>query len=181
MADLLERVQRELNERLAELKPLVEEARQLEAALAALEGGEEGTSAPARPARARRTRSEQAQPAATGAEDAADSSGGAAKRGTASKPGRKSTSTSKRGAPKQGETRTQKPDRRKTTTPPESDERRKRVLAIVTENPGTTAGNLALLLDTSVAAMGALLKRLEREGKVEKAEKGYRAAKQTPA
>ncbi len=160
MADLLERVQRELDERLAELRPLVEEARQLEAALVALERNDSG-GAPSRAPRPRRTTSEQPQPAPS------DS-------------GRDNASSNQR-APKQGETRTQKPERRKTTTQPESDERRRRVLAIVTENPGTTAGNLALLLDTSVAAMGALLKRLEREGKVEKAEKGYSAVKQTPA
>ena len=123
-------------------------------------------SAPAeRTSQARRTRSEQAQPEAAA---------------SPSKRGR--TPSGHQRAPKQGETRTQKPDQRTSATKPESDERRRRVLAIVTENPGTTAGNLALLLDTSVAAMGALLKRLEREGKVEKAEKGYSAVKQpTPA
>lgn len=156
MADLLERVQRELDERLAELRPLVEEARQLEAALAALEHDE---SAPAPRPAARRT---------------------APKPAPRSAPRRTAAATAAAEALESTEPELERPVPRKGAAKPESDERRKRVLAIVTENPGTTAGNLALLLDTSVAAMGALLKRLEREGKVEKAEKGYSATK-TPA
>ena len=57
----------------------------------------------------------------------------------------------------------------------QADERRRQALAIITENPGTTASNLALLLDTSTGTMHSLLKRLEAEGEIEKAEKGLRA------
>jgi hypothetical protein len=142
MADLLERVQRELDERLAQLRPLVEEARQLEAALEALEHGEDS-------ARARRR------------ERPVTPTGVLAELEQAQRP----VARAKPAA--------EQPPAKDEPQPRESDGRRRRVLAVITENPGTTAGTLALLLDTSIPAMGALLKRLEREGEIQRAEKGY--------
>ena len=144
MADLLERVQRELDERLAQLRPLVEEARQLEAALEALEHDESSARAP------RRER-------------------------PATPPGLLAELDAQRPTTRRKPVVEQAPaqDEPQEVERHESDGRRRRVLAIITENPGTTAGTLALLLDTSIPAMGALLKRLEREGEVQRAEKGY--------
>jgi hypothetical protein len=147
MADLLERVQRELDERLAELRPLVEEARQLEAALAALERDEGASATPRR----RLTASERPAPILP-------------PRMERTRPLPKPAAAPEQ--PSEAETA----ERRKRD---EAEGRQRRVLAIITENPGTTAGNLALLLDTSVPMMGAMLRRLEREGEIEKAEKGY--------
>jgi CRP-like cAMP-binding protein len=50
MADLLDKIRREIDARLDELRPLVEEAARLEAALAALQRSD-GTAAPPRPRR----------------------------------------------------------------------------------------------------------------------------------
>ncbi len=151
MADLLERVQRELDERLAQLRPLVEEARQLEAALEALERDESSARAPRR-------------------ERPATPSHVLAELEQAQRPLARAKPATKQPAAKDEQE----------AEPRQSDGRRRRVLAIITENPGTTAGTLALLLDTSVPAMGALLKRLEREGEIQRAEKGYER-KATPS
>jgi hypothetical protein len=144
MADLLTRVQRELDERMDELRPLVEEARQLELALAAL--GDEDAGA-AQPTRRREPLLPRILPRPAPVP----------RREAPAEPAPSETEESQRGR----------------ITRDEAGERQRRVLAIITENPGTTAGNLALLLDTSVATMGSLLKRLEREGEIERAEKGY--------
>jgi hypothetical protein len=58
MADLLDSVRKQIDARLRELRPIVEEAATLEAALAALDGSDHmvGASQPARPSRGRRTR-----------------------------------------------------------------------------------------------------------------------------
>jgi hypothetical protein len=190
MADLLTRVQRELDERLAELRPLVDEARQLEQALAALNSNVE-TAGVSRFSRARRAQVAEASPAepAPPAEPT---------------PSSRSTSP-RRSLPRSGPTLRSEPlpqqrrrgarekDADAATDPSDAaeasarisrnqaDERRRRALAIITENPGTTAGNLALLLDTSVATMGSLLKRMEREGEIERAEKGYARPKKAAA
>jgi hypothetical protein len=158
MADLLTRVQRELDERMAALRPLVEEAHQLERALEALNGTPSQAPAPAASAPAPGVTARRAPTATTAsapvpapeailaapaapAEEPADDDSGKTVRSRISRE--------------------------------QADQRRKQALAIITENPGTTASNLALLLDTSTGTMHSLLKRLEVEGEIEKAEKGY--------
>jgi hypothetical protein len=146
--DLLTRVQRELDERLEALRPLVDEARQLEEALDALDAPAPApaptTAAPSRPAR-RVPRIRAAEPASP-APPAGD---------TDSTPAEPAANSRTRISREQ------------------ADDRRRQALAIITENPGTTASTLALLLDTSTGTMHSLLKRLEAEGEVEKAEKGF--------
>jgi hypothetical protein len=58
MADLLDSVRKQIDARLRELRPIVEEAATLEAALAALDGSDHtaGASQPAPPSRGHRTR-----------------------------------------------------------------------------------------------------------------------------
>jgi hypothetical protein len=145
MADLLTRVQRELDERMAALRPLVEEAHQLEQALEALNGAPGHTPAAAIRTPARALKASPVTPASPAVKPAAD------------------------------DTRTV----RSRISREQADQRRKQALAIITENPGTTASNLALLLDTSTGTMHSLLKRLEVEGEIEKAEKGYARPKST--
>lgn len=144
--DLLTRVQRELDERLEALRPLVDEARQLEEALDALDAPAP-TAAPA-PAPTRQVRRapriRAAEPATPAPVDDADP--------TPAEPAASSRSRISR---------------------EQADDRRRQALAIITENPGTTASTLALLLDTSTGTMHSLLKRLEGEGEVVKAEKGF--------
>jgi predicted Rossmann fold nucleotide-binding protein DprA/Smf involved in DNA uptake len=146
MADLLTRVQRELDERMAALRPLVEEAHQLEQALEALNGAPSHTPAPAVSTPTPMPRPTRPRPTATPAEE-----------------------------PAADDTKTV----RSRISREQADQRRKQALAIITENPGTTASNLALLLDTSTGTMHSLLKRLELEGEIEKAEKGYSRPKAT--
>ena len=141
MADLLTRVQRELEERLEALRPLVDEARQLEQALEALDGAPAPAPAPVaeRERRSRQVAPVEEAPATEELEPAASEPAIARSR----------------------------------ITRTEADDRRRQALAIITENPGTTASTLALLLDTSTGTMHSLLKRLEAEGEIVKAEKGF--------
>jgi hypothetical protein len=163
MADLLTRVQRELDERMAALRPLVEEAHQLEQALEALNGAPTRTPAAAdstpapRPTRRR------------------GPSSGTASISTRAPEVASAAPTSPAEEPVADDTRTV----RSRISREQADQRRKQALAIITENPGTTASNLALLLDTSTGTMHSLLKRLEVEGEIEKAEKGYARPKTT--
>jgi hypothetical protein len=159
MADLLTRVQRELDERITALRPLVEEAHQLEQALEALNGTSRQASAPANSAPAPRVTRQRARSAAATAvptpapvPDAAPVASANAAEPAVDDPARTVRSRISR---------------------EQADQRRKQALAIITENPGTTASNLALLLDTSTGTMHSLLKRLETEGEIEKADKGY--------
>lgn len=68
MADLVGQIQRDIEKRLAELRPLIEEKEQLEAVLAALTNGVTGGAAPPAPraARAATTRSASRAPYAAG-------------------------------------------------------------------------------------------------------------------
>ena len=66
MADLVGQIQRDIEKRLAELRPLIEEKEQLEAVLAALTNGVTGGAAPAPRARAATTRSAGRAPYAAG-------------------------------------------------------------------------------------------------------------------
>ena len=67
MADFLDAKVREIEERLQELQPLIEEFHRLEAASAALDGVSVAGAAPARRRRAPSTNGEQRQPAAAAA------------------------------------------------------------------------------------------------------------------
>jgi hypothetical protein len=80
MTDFLEEKKREIQTRLKELRPLVEEFHRLEAAAAALEGVE-GGSAPAAAAPARRAAARRSGAAANGATGAARQGGGPGRRG----------------------------------------------------------------------------------------------------
>jgi winged helix-turn-helix DNA-binding protein len=166
MADLLTRVQRELDERIAALRPAVEEARQLERALEALNGSAHEATAPAvtvthSPA----PRVERPAPPVVRAADQHEQTGPAATPAPAEEP---ADDDAVKGI-------------RSRISREKADERRRQALAIITENPGTTASNLALLLDTSTGTMHSLLKRLEAEGEIEKAEKGYARPKSADA
>lgn len=113
MADLLDSIKHDIDKRLTDLRPLVEEAHQLEQVLQALDG--QGGS------RARRR-----------------------SRGRRPSPRRKVTKRSR-------------------ATKAEMEERRKRILALVGQNPGIKASNLAMLMEVTPTTMARLLKKLEVE------------------
>lgn len=159
MADLLTRVQRELDERMAALRPLVEEAHQLERALEALSGSYTHAPAPATRAFTPEENHRSSSLVATNSFPAPASG-----TGNLTAPAVAADESATDDPVKTVRTRISRE---------QADQRRKQALAIITENPGTTASNLALLLDTSTGTMHSLLKRLEIEGEIEKAEKGY--------
>lgn len=151
MADLVERVRSEMNGRIAELRPAVEELARLEAALAALEQGGGATGSSSAPNGTR----ESASPRRRGRPKG---SGRARKPSAASAPS-KSAATSVR-----------RPGRRKG-----SGARSAQALEIVQSQPGIAIPEIAARMDIKQNYLYRVLPSLEAEGKVEKRGRGWHA------
>lgn len=146
MTDFLDEKRQEINDRLAELKPLVEEYSRLQAAAAALEGVSDGAAAPARAA--------------------APAAAAPARRGPG-RPRRSATSAPARtasGAPRR------RAGRRKG-----SGTRSLQALTFVQEQPGITIPELAARMGIKQNYLYRVLPSLEQEGKVEKQGRGWHA------
>lgn len=139
--DLLDRVQRELTQRLNDLRPLVEEARRLEDVLSKLAGrGGGATSQSARQGQGSRAR------AATSASSRAGSS-------------RRTASTSRR---RQG--------RGRRGARMSGDKRREQVLSIIRENPEIKAREIAQRTKTTPNNIYNVIRRLEADGKLSRSD-----------
>lgn len=147
MTDFLDEKRQEINDRLAELRPLVEEYSRLQAAAAALEGVGDGAAAPA-PA-----------PAAAPAAAPARRGPGRPRRSAVSAPARTAT-----GAPRR------RAGRRKG-----SGTRSLQALTFVQEQPGITIPELAARMGIKQNYLYRVLPSLEQEGKVEKQGRGWHA------
>ncbi len=147
MTDFLDEKRQEINERLTELRPLVEEFHRLEAAAAALEGvGGNGASAPAAPA-----------PARVSAAPATRRGPGRPRRSAAAAPSGAAASTPRRRA-----------GRRKG-----SGTRSAQALKFVQEQPGITIPELAARMGIKQNYLYRVLPSLEQEGKVAKQGRGW--------
>lgn len=161
MTDFLDEKRREINDRLAELAPLIEEFRQLEAAAAALAGVGSATSARATTTRATTT-------AATAAP---------ARRGPGRPRGSRSRTTTTRAAASSTKTaatprrRGARPGRRKG-----SGTRAAQALSFVTEQPGITIPELAAKMGIKQNYLYRVLPGLEQEKKIRKEGRGWHPA-----
>jgi hypothetical protein len=168
VTDFLAEKRQEINDRLAELKPLIDEYTQLEAAAKAL-AGVGGSS----------TRS---TPAATPAAAAAPARRGPGRpRGSKT---RKSTGTARRGRPPKTETAAATT----TTSAPAATPRRRagrrkgsgtraaQALAFVTGQPGITIPELAAKMDIKQNYLYRVLPGLEQEKKIKKQGRGWHPA-----
>jgi hypothetical protein len=152
VTDFLDEKRQEINERLTELRPLVEEFHRLEAAAAALEGvGGNGASAPAAPAPA---------PARAAAAPAATRRG----------PGRPRRSAA--AAPSGGGAAAATP-RRRAGRRKGSGTRSAQALKFVVEQPGITIPELAARMGIKQNYLYRVLPSLEQEGKVAKQGRGW--------
>lgn len=147
MTDFLDVKRQEINERLTELRPLVEEFQRLEAAIAALEGvgGNGAAAAAATPA------------AAVSAAPARRRGPGRPRRSAAAAPSGAATSTPRRRA-----------GRRKG-----SGTRSAQALTFVQEQPGITIPELAARMGIKQNYLYRVLPSLEQEGKVAKQGRGW--------
>ncbi len=149
MTDFLDEKRREINERLAELKPLVDEFRRLEAAAAALLGvGGNAASAPAKPVTAP-TESTPSTPT---------------KRRGPGRPRRTATVSS---APAAATPRRRAGRRKGSGT------RSAQALTLVQEQPGITIPELAARMGIKQNYLYRVLPSLEQEGKVAKQGRGW--------
>jgi hypothetical protein len=151
MSDFLQQKQREIIERLAELKPLIEEYERLEAADAAL-GGLSATSAPPRTTRGQRTRARRGPGRPRGSSSRAVAAAAAttprAKRAPRAKQGR-------RGRPKGG------------------GKRATEALTHITAQPGITIPELASKMGIKQNYLYRVLPTLEQTGSVVKQGRGW--------
>ncbi len=166
MTDFLAEKRQEINERLAELKPLIDEYTQLEAAAKAL-AGVGGSS----------TRS---TPAATTAVAAPVRRGPGRPRGSKT---RKSTGTARRGRPPKTETAAASTTSTAVSTPRRRAGRRKgsgtraaQALSFVTGQPGITIPELAAKMDIKQNYLYRVLPGLEQEKKIKKQGRGWHPA-----
>jgi hypothetical protein len=167
VTDFLAEKRREINERLAELKPLIDEYTQLEAAANAL-AGVRGSSAPSAPA---------AAAASTPARR-----GPGRPRGSKS---RKTTGTARRGRPPKAKAETEAATTTTATaaTPRRRAGRRKgsgtraaQALSFVTGQPGITIPELAAKMDIKQNYLYRVLPALEQEKKIKKSGRGWHPA-----
>ena len=166
MTDFLDEKRREINDRLAELKPLIDEYTRLQDAASALAGV--GGSAP-------RTAAASAAPAAT-----------PARRGPGRPRGSKSrTTTARRGrppaAPKAEKaaataTATSATPRRRAGRRKGSGTRAAQALSFVTGQPGITIPELAAKMDIKQNYLYRVLPGLEQEKKIKKQGRGWHPA-----
>jgi hypothetical protein len=156
VTDFLDEKRQEINERLTELRPLVEEFHRLEAAAAALEGvGGNGASAPAAPA-----------PAPARARARA-SAAPATRRG----PGRPRRSAA--AAPSGAGAAAAAAPRRRAGRRKGSGTRSAQALKFVVEQPGITIPELAARMGIKQNYLYRVLPSLEQEGKVAKQGRGW--------
>jgi hypothetical protein len=167
VTDFLAEKRREINERLAELKPLIDEYTQLEAAAKAL-AGVRGSSAPSAP-----TAAAASTPARRGP---------GRPRGSKS---RKTTGTARRGRPPKVKTETEAATTTTTTaaTPRRRAGRRKgsgtraaQALSFVTGQPGITIPELAAKMGIKQNYLYRVLPALEQEKKIKKSGRGWHPA-----
>jgi Fic family protein len=145
MAEFLDEKRREIDRRLKELRPLVDEHARLEAAAAALDGLPQSAGAqPSRPQRRRARTATAAKPTAA--------------KPTAAKPRRRAaaTSTGRRGRPKGSGTRANE------------------TLEIVTANPGISIPEIAEKMGIKQNYLYRVLPGLAENGLVEKDGRGWR-------
>lgn len=151
MTDFLDEKRREINDRLAELKPLIDEYHQLEAAASALAGVGSSSSATARAA----------APAAA-----------PARRGPGRPRGSRNTTTTRRAAgaaaPAAPRRRGGRPGRRKG-----SGTRAAQALSFVTGQPGITIPELAKQMGIKQNYLYRVLPGLEQEKKIKKQGRGW--------
>jgi hypothetical protein len=157
VTDFLDEKRREINDRLAELKPLIDEYTRLEAAAAALTGVS-GTAAPARRA---------AAPAATPTRRGPGRPRGSRTRTTTAKrAGRAATKTAAASTP--AATPRRRAGRRKG-----SGTRAAQALQFVTGQPGITIPELAAKMGIKQNYLYRVLPGLEQEGKIAKQGRGW--------
>jgi hypothetical protein len=150
MADFLEEKRREINERIAQLKPLLGEYEALQEAAAAL-GGLDGGSATAAPSPARR-----------GPGRPRGSKNRTAGRGRTARTRSTSATVATKAAPRR------RAGRRKG-----SGERSTQALQFVTDQPGITVSELAAKMGIKQNYLYRVLPSLEQEGKVRKEGRGW--------
>ncbi|HWX86803.1 MAG TPA: hypothetical protein VNX67_01370 [Solirubrobacteraceae bacterium] len=166
MTDFLDEKRREINDRLAELKPLIDEYNRLEAAATALAGVRGSSSAP---------RAAAAAPAAAAP----------AKRGPGRPRGSKSRTTTgkRRGRPPGRPRKTEAAATATATTAPRRAGRRKgsgtraaQALSFVTGQPGITIPELAAKMGIKQNYLYRVLPGLEQEKKIKKQGRGWHPA-----
>lgn len=168
MTDFLAEKRREINDRLAELKPLIDEYTQLEAAAKAL-AGVGGTSAPS--ARTASAPAAAATPARRGP---------GRPRGSKS---RKTAGTARRGRPAAPKaetataTTTTATPRRRAGRRKGSGTRAAQALSFVTGQPGITIPELAAKMDIKQNYLYRVLPALEQEKKIKKEGRGWHPAR----
>jgi hypothetical protein len=149
MTDVIADTRAHIAERLAELEPLLEEYKQLQAAAAALKAipgaSSNGVTPAARPAKRAGAK---ARPASRAAE--------ASPTATATKPARKTKAKVRGGRPKG------------------SGKRAAEALALIEKQPGITIAELAKQMGVAATYMYRVLPPLQKEGKVKKAGKGWK-------
>jgi hypothetical protein len=155
VTDFLAEKRREINDRLNELRPLIEEYQRLEAAASALDGVD-GSSAPAAAPRAAKA----ATPGRRGPGRPRGSKTRAAAAPAASEA--PAAAPAKRGGPKR------KAGRRKG-----SGTRAAQALSLVQSQPGITIPELAARMDIKQNYLYRVLPALEQEGKVAKQGRGW--------
>src|SRR4051794_13976949 len=143
MADFLDEKRREMQQRLQELRPLVDEFHRLEAAVRALDGVDAPNGATATPTRRR------------GAAGGGGGSAGRRSTGTGSGSGSGSGSTGRRGRPKGSGTRG------------------KQALELVRGTPGITIPELAEQMGIQQNYLYRVLPALQKEGMVRKEGRGW--------
>jgi Winged helix-turn-helix DNA-binding len=160
MADVLGDLRKDLEKRLKELAPMVEEHAHVQAALDALKGAGARTRRTATTAaRSATTAARSATTAARSATTAARSATTAVRRSPASKNG----ATAARGRPRGSGARAQE------------------VLRHVHANPGITIAEIAKRMKIKPNYLYRILPNLAKDGKVRKDGKGYHAAETAPA
>lgn len=140
--ELLDRLEREIKQRLDELRPAVDEARKLESALRRLIGQstENGSTSTQSPSRSR------------------------ARSGTASRSRSRSTTSSRSG------TRSSSRRSRSTGKRVSGSERREQVITLVKANPEIKVRDIATELGTSSNNIYNIIRRLEADGKLTRAD-----------
>jgi hypothetical protein len=175
VTDFLDEKRREINDRLAELKPLIDEYNRLQAASTALAGV--GGSSPAPASRAAST---PAAPAATPARRGPGRPKGSKNRTTTGKrrgrpPGSKNKTTAAASAPA-ATTATAATPRRRAGRRKGSGTRAAQALSFVTGQPGITIPELASKMGIKQNYLYRVLPGLEQEKKIKKQGRGWHPA-----
>lgn len=156
MADFLDEKRREINDRIAELKPLLAEFKALQQAAVAL-GGIDGTRSTA-PTAAPARRGPGRPPGSKNRTTTARRTGGRGRRPASAKPASARSATTSRW----------RPGRRKGTG-----ERSTQALQLVTDQPGITIPEMAAKMGIKQNYLYKVLPGLEQEAKIEKQGRGW--------